>query len=121
MSDTKALDHFFDNGNWQSGDDGDWQYEGTIDPQQAAKELRQLQYDASLQKVNEDTNVMLMSQNVQLRAELDEWENAKKFVADGCKDELHCGCVPILKRELDEAKIQIDVLRAEVKQLCRDY
>ena len=36
--------------------------------------------------------------------ELDEWENAKKFVADGCKDEQHCGCVPILKRELDEAR-----------------
>ena len=37
----------------------------------------------------------------QLRAELDEWENAKKFVADGCTDEIHCGCVPILKREMD--------------------
>jgi signal transduction protein with GAF and PtsI domain len=37
----------------------------------------------------------------QLRAELDEWQNAKKFVADGCTDEIHCGCVPILKRELD--------------------
>jgi hypothetical protein len=36
--------------------------------------------------------------------ELEEWENAKKFVADGCKDEQHCGCVPILKRELDEAR-----------------
>lgn len=40
----------------------------------------------------------------QLRAELDEWENAKKFVADGCEDEVHCGCVPILRRELDEAR-----------------
>ena len=42
MSDTKALDHFFDNGNWQSGDDGDWQYEGTIDPHEAYNQLAEL-------------------------------------------------------------------------------
>ena len=39
-----------------------------------------------------------------LAAELDEWHNAAKFVADGCTDEIHCGCVPILKRELDRQK-----------------
>jgi uncharacterized membrane protein YccC len=48
MTDTNALEHFFDNGNWQSGDDGDWQYEGEIDPQQAAAELTSL-----LQQVTE--------------------------------------------------------------------
>ena len=39
MSATKALNHFFDNDNWQSGDDGDWQYVGSIDPQVAFAEL----------------------------------------------------------------------------------
>lgn len=50
-----------------------------------------------------------------LRAELEEWENAKKFVADGCQDEVHCGCVPILKREnerltkaVEEAEVLIE-------------
>ena len=48
MSDTQAIDHFFDNGNWQSGDDGDWQYEGEIDPQQAAAELAELKADKDM-------------------------------------------------------------------------
>lgn len=48
---TEALEHFFDNRNWQSGDDGDWQYEGEIDPQQAAAELAQLKERDTLQVV----------------------------------------------------------------------
>jgi hypothetical protein len=60
-------------------------------------------------------------ENAQLRAELDEWENAKKFVADGCKDELHCGCVPILKRELDEAISLINTAEININYLNRKY
>ena len=46
-----------------------------------------------------------------LRAELDEWHNAAKFVADGCTDEIHCGCVPILKREMDAANKAVEEAR----------
>ena len=35
-----------------------------------------------------------------LRAELDEYENAKKFVLDPPHDEIHCGCVQLLNHEL---------------------
>jgi hypothetical protein len=37
-----------------------------------------------------------------LEAEREEWDNAAKFVADGCEDEVHCGCVPILKRDYEK-------------------
>jgi hypothetical protein len=64
-------------------------------------------------KVNTlDTYIIYNRENIEtiakLQAALDEWENAKKFVADGCKDEQHCGCVPILKRQLDEARKVIE-------------
>ena len=51
-----------------------------------------------------------------LRAELDEWHNAAKFVADGCTDEIHCGCVPILKRELDAANKAVDEARKGISK-----
>ena len=65
------LDEFFANKNWEF-DDEEWNYTGNEDPQECVKELRQLQYDAALQKINEDTNIMLMDLNTKLRAALDE-------------------------------------------------
>jgi hypothetical protein len=50
-----------------------------------------------------------MCQSV-LVTEREEWNNAAKFVADGCEDETHCGCVPILKRELDKATLKYETL-----------
>jgi len=52
-------------------------------------------------------NVYARRQWRELLTELAEWENAKKFVADGCTDEIHCGCVPILKRELDALRAEL--------------
>jgi len=66
-----ALDEFFANKNWESDEDDGWNYIGNEDPQECVKELRQLQYDAALEKVNEDTNKTLMNVNTQLRAELE--------------------------------------------------
>ena len=55
-----------------------------------------------------------------LSAQLAEWHNAAKFVADGCKDEIHCGCVPILKRELDAKTKAVDEAREAIKYLVYD-
>jgi hypothetical protein len=75
-------------------------------------ELAQLRAD--LEYIVEQNKIFLDGMN-QLRAELDEWDNAKKFVADGCTDEIHCGCVPILKRVLAASQKAVDEAR-EVMQ-----
>jgi hypothetical protein len=63
--------------------------------------------------------ITTMDRLIRAEAELAEWENAKRFVADGRKDELHCGCVPILKRELDEQKQFTKLLIARIQLLSK--
>jgi len=44
----------------------------------------------------------------ELEEELDEWNNARKFVEEPCEDEVHCGCVPILRKMLAERDREIE-------------
>ena len=97
--DTKALDHFFDNGNWQSGGEGDWEYEGGIDPQQACAELKILHEELGLLH---DTALRQEQDKRQLRAELD----ADKIAFDEGKDVIrkYHEKLDQLCAELDEAR-----------------
>ena len=88
----------------------------------AAAELAQLHTD--LEYIVGQNKIFLDGMN-RYRAELDEWHNAAKFVADGCTDEIHCGCVPILKRELDaankamdEARVVVGVCKKQIDYAC---
>jgi len=85
-----------------------------ISAEQAAAELAQLRAD--LEYIVGQNKIFLDGMN-RYRAELDDWEEAKKFVANDCKDEIHCGCVPILRRELDEAKEFTKILLARIDAL----
>jgi DNA repair exonuclease SbcCD ATPase subunit len=109
MTDTKALDDILQNE--MVSVDPRWQ-KWYLD--KAAAELAELKAEVDTCYTQNEAfrqcNAELRNQLHTLQAALDEWENAKKFVADGCKDEQHCGCVPILKRQLDEAREVIEEL-----------
>ena len=122
MTDTKALDHFFDNGNWQSGDDGDWQYEGTIDPQQAAAELAELKRWHEIALTQSETIVRLMedkkdlaemmvhsiAERAQLRKDLEEAraENGKLSALLAEKYEIYLqNCA-----EIDQLNIELEAM-----------
>ena len=67
-----------------------------------------------------EQRVFILEQRIQeqadeigrLTAELDEYENAKKFVLDPPHDEIHCGCVQLLNHELLKVR---DAARGYIK------
>jgi hypothetical protein len=63
-----------------------------------------------------------MVQALRTRAEkaeksLSEWENSAKFVRDECPDEVHCGCVPVLRGMLGKAEQELADNQRELCQL----
>ena len=57
------------------------------------------------------------SQRDEARAALEEWENAAKHVEADHPDEQHCGCVPVLRKLLDEARAENGRQAAEMVRL----
>lgn len=53
--------------------------------------------------------ILLEVKNERLKDELDEYHNAEKFVlGDDCPtDEVHCGCMVILKKQIKDQNNQI--------------
>ena len=45
--------------------------------------------------------------------ELDEWHDAAKHVDADYADEVHCSCVPILRKQLQDARKKIEQLKAK--------
>jgi hypothetical protein len=43
-----------------------------------------------------------------LKAIVDDWENAAKHVESDHPDEVHCGCVPVLRKRVRELEEAID-------------
>jgi len=115
MSDTKALDHFFDNCNWQYGGEGqgDWEYEGGIDPQQAAAELKELRKANDVLIMDENDRPVhlwqLVKENTQLRAEVDKYD----LICTAVRNELTNAGVP----ELTDDRLAVVSLVARVALL----
>jgi hypothetical protein len=70
---------------------------------------QQMELDASC---NAEELRQVRAENARLREELDDWHNAALHVEADHPDEVHCGCVPILRRE--NAR-----LREEIKKLSQ--
>lgn len=65
-------------------------------------------------------NLDLKERNKELENKIEDWENAEKFVlgTDCPTDEIHCGCVVVLKHRIKELKKLCDDLQAEnIKKL----
>ena len=52
----------------------------------------------------------LERQRDELREKIADWENAAEHVKSDHQDELHCGCVPVLRKLLTDAKNERDEL-----------
>jgi hypothetical protein len=50
---------------------------------------------------------------------LSDWENSAKHVESDHPDEVHCGCVPVLRKLLSDARKERDEARAECLEQCR--
>jgi len=48
-----------------------------------------------------------------------DWENSAKHVESDHPDEVHCGCVPLLRKLLSDARKERDEARAECLEQCR--
>lgn len=59
----------------------------------------------------------LEAEAARLRGELDDWENAAKHVEAEHPDEVHCGCVPVLRKLLADARAELKLARAAAKIL----
>jgi hypothetical protein len=49
----------------------------------------------------------LERENAALKAELADWNNAAKHVESCHTDEIHCGCVPVLRKENTELRAEL--------------
>jgi len=58
-----------------------------------------------------------------MREELDDWKNSAKFVEEPPHDEVHCGCVPVLRKLLKDARAERDQWREAAEGLAQvvDY
>jgi hypothetical protein len=50
------------------------------------------------------------------RDELDEWHDAAKHVDSDHPDEVHCGCVPVLRKQLKDARAESARLQAQLTE-----
>lgn len=57
------------------------------------------------------TGKRLESERDEARAKLDDWENAAKHVESDHSDEVHCSCVPVLRKLLNDSKKERDEAR----------
>jgi hypothetical protein len=51
------------------------------------------------------------------RAKLDDWENAAKHVESDHSDEVHCSCVPVLRKLLNDSKKERDEAREVLQEI----
>jgi len=54
---------------------------------------------------------------VELQAELDDYHNAEKFVADPPHDEICCGCVGILRKQLKDVQTELEEYKAVIDEI----
>lgn len=59
----------------------------------------------------------LETELAQAKEELDDWHNAAKAVDADIPDEVHCGCVPILRKQLKDARVERDYWRGMYNEL----
>jgi hypothetical protein len=59
----------------------------------------------------------LESERDEARAKLDDWENAAKHVESDHSDEVHCSCVPVLRKLLNDSKKERDEARAVLQEI----
>jgi hypothetical protein len=55
-----------------------------------------------------------------MQAALDDWDNAVKHVEADHADEVHCGCVPVLRKLLTEARDTVICLRRQ-RAIARNF
>lgn len=64
-------------------------------------------------------NDNLKSENARLLEELEDWRNAAKHVDADHTDEVHCGCVPILRKQNADLKRENETLCAFINSEMR--
>jgi uncharacterized coiled-coil DUF342 family protein len=105
-------------------------YEGQLDKCQDERHALQMQleeYQEALEFVRKEFHEALddiekmKAERDEARRELEEWRNSSAHVEADHPDEVHCGCVPVLRklltdarRERDEAMDEISLLRSTV-------
>jgi hypothetical protein len=62
---------------------------------------------------HEDHCDTLFEAVLSLKEKLDEWHDAAKHVDADYVDEVHCSCVPILRKQLQDARKEIEQLKAK--------
>lgn len=62
---------------------------------------------------HEDHCDTLFEAVLSLKEKLDEWHDAAKHVDADYADEVHCSCVPILRKQLQDARKEIEQLKAK--------
>lgn len=55
-----------------------------------------------------------------LKEKLNDWENAAKHVEENHPDERHCGCVPVLRKLLNDSKKELDALKERLAETEND-
>jgi hypothetical protein len=71
-----------------------------------------------LQVVTAEFARKLERERDEARAKLDDWENAEKHVESDHSDEVHCSCVPVLRKLLNDSKKERDEAREAIRALA---
>ena len=79
-----------------------------------SKRIKKLKLESGQQS----TQICVLNLGIkELEEKLEDWENSAKFVlGDDCPtDEVHCGCVVILKKKIKELEDMIGIIQRNIK------
>jgi hypothetical protein len=109
MSDTPETD--------EASFDYDAQCDYWVDAEFARKLERSMNKKQQIAEKYEALLFSTLAERHELREKLNDWENAAKHVEEDHPDERHCGCVPVLRKLLNDVRKEKDTLKSKNAKL----
>jgi hypothetical protein len=97
--------------------DYDLQCEYWVDADFARRLERAMNNNRQIAEKYEARYFSTLAERHELREKLNDWENAAKHVEEDHPDERHCGCVPVLRKLLNDVRKEKDTLKSKNARL----